>query len=369
MRDDELNWRAPWKFPAGGPDRGRRVGAFGGHTRPSNRPWSREAIWFALRRILPLWLACLGGSATMSAEPIGLGDEKLLRILDRQERLFSALETEQDSARLANYENSVQLLVQDYEGQINNFPTHLHSHVLYGKFLRRIGERERAQEMFLRANAIDPKVAVVKQQLGNYFAEDGEHARALLYYLAALELAPKEAVYHYTLGELLHTFRDSFLRDGAYDRPTLDRLMRQAFAEAALLAPDQIDLQLRYGECFYDLAGSDWPAALSHWESLENRLPEGPTRQAVRLHRARVLAEMGRNEESRQLVLTIEAPYLAATRERLLARLENREPVLPAMAQAGPVTVPGRPTRPGTANPSPPSQPPPSASGAAARTP
>ena len=51
-----------------------------------------------------------------------------------------------------------------------------------GKFLRRVGQEQHAVGYFFEADSINPKLAVVKQQLANYLIEEGRPIDAFPFY-------------------------------------------------------------------------------------------------------------------------------------------------------------------------------------------
>ena len=68
----------------------------------------------------------------------------------------------------------------------------------------------------MRANQLDSDLPLVKNQLGNYLAEEGRPLEAINYYLAATRLEPKEPLYHFQIGTLLSAARDDFLKSGEW---------------------------------------------------------------------------------------------------------------------------------------------------------
>ena len=122
--------------------------------------------------------------------------------------------------------------------------------------------------MLLKANQLDSDIPLVKNQLGNFMAEEGKPREAAPYFLAAIKLAPNEPLYHYQLGTLLAEARDDFLKSGEWTRKSLDEAMHQAFKRAAELSPDRFEFAYRYAESFYDLEHPDWNAALAAWSRI-----------------------------------------------------------------------------------------------------
>ena len=66
---------------------------------------------------------------------------------------------------------------------------------------------------FLEADALNPKIAVVKQQLGNYLIENGYAVDAFPFLVLATSIDPKEPAYHYDLGNYLTHFTKELLSE------------------------------------------------------------------------------------------------------------------------------------------------------------
>lgn len=249
-------------------------------------------------------------------------EQKIARLVERQTAYLERLAIAENDVDRATLEQRVVEICREYEAIIAENPYELLPYIVYGKLLRQIGERERAHEMFQRANAIDTKIPVIKQQIGNYFVEEGLYPQALLFFMAAIELAPHEAVYHYSFGELFYIYGDDFVADGAYTRQQVERLMLDGFRQAALLAPDNPDFQFRYGEAFHDTEKPDWFVALAHWEVFQERAQNQTQADAIRLHRARVMLQLGWKSEARELLEQVSTPTLEDTKTKLLLQID-----------------------------------------------
>jgi len=249
-------------------------------------------------------------------------DRRLMAVVERQQELLSEMErrlAEGEQLSEAEWRMRFEDVAAEYDSILVDNPEEVLPLILYGKLLRRLGERENAHTLFMRANSLDPKLAVVKQQLGNYYAEEERPALALALYMEAIALQPEEAVYYFGLGQLLVAFRNEFLEDKeAFSEEALDRQILEAFRTAMELAPQNDDFQMRYGEAFYDVANPDWEMALAHWNQFQEKTREGLQADAVRLHRARVLMELGRLTEAREMALQVQEPVLEASRDALL---------------------------------------------------
>lgn len=270
----------------------------------------------------------MGGTDSTAQSPTSstLADQRLARIVAQQNAIYADLADSVDQPLDAEQENRLANIAAQYDSFLTAAPDHLYGHILYGKFLRDVGENEQANVIFLRANQIDPNVAVVKQQIGNYFAETGDYVIALPYFLATVELEPDAPIYNYQLGELIHQYRDYLIDDGAYERDTLDREMLRAFRRAAELEPDNANYRFRYAEAFFDLQTNRWEQALEVWQSIAGNNLSQRERDVVRLQTARVLMELDRLDAAHEQLAAVTNPALWDTRDELRQQLADRRP-------------------------------------------
>ncbi len=256
-----------------------------------------------------------------------LDTQRLYKISQQEQKIYHRLETNPDFYTAEELEHKLSEIILDYNNYLSENPDDVSALILYGKLLRHIGETEQAFKIFLKADALDPGIAVVKQQIGNHLAETGNGKAALTFYFNAIELDPDVPEYNYALGEILHAFKDEFVKDQLLTRDSLDREMLKAFKAAARLDPENFDVQMRLGEAYYDLATPDWKAALLHWEKLRKATPDyNELRcQILDLHRARVLNKLGRDEEASALATEITQPGLQASREKVLEEINRNK--------------------------------------------
>jgi len=251
-------------------------------------------------------------------------DRNLMSIQEDQEALFVQMSETQISED--DFQRRVLHIASRYDEILATSPNNIDMLILYGKFLRRINQNDKANLMFSHADTLDENIAVVKQQIGNYLAETGDYAEALAYYLRAVELDPAQAVYHYGIGELLATFRDKFVADGIYSNDLMDKLILEAFSKASAIEPANKDFLFRNGEAYYDLHTPRWDEALALWTVAGARSDlTSFEKDVVRLHKARVLCELGRDREALELLHDEVIPFLAATRTRLLKRITDAD--------------------------------------------
>jgi tetratricopeptide (TPR) repeat protein len=261
-----------------------------------------------------------GRTVNTSAEPTGisLAQTKLAAIVAQEERLFLSASS-QTPVNEKELTRKIQNLVSDYESYLADNPKDQTALILYGKFLRRVDQPGPATGMFLKADKIDPDIAVIKQQIANYLAEEGRVAEALPYLLRAVELSPQTAVYHHQLGSFLFLFQEELIRLGITNRISNDRNMVIAFREASKLSPGNFDYRVRYAQSFFDVANTDWEEALVVWKELSNEYKR--TREEseyLLLCQARVLLELGRQAEAKPLIDRVNSPVMGKTKRKLL---------------------------------------------------
>ena len=259
------------------------------------------------------------------AEP-SPAQRELQSLVTRQQLLLAAATKENNpSFDEQSFRGKMQDLVFDYESYLKKYPDLAAGYAAYGVLLGKIDMRRQSSALLLKANQLDPNLPLVKNQLGNYLAEEGKPLEAVNYFLAAIKLDPNEPLYHYQLGTLLTEARDDFLKSSDWPRPALDRAMHEAFRRAAELAPNRIEFTYRYGESFYDLENPDWDEALKVWGALEQHLQPGLEQETIRLHAANILIKQGKFDHARALLVTVTAAPLAQQKEKLVAQLPETE--------------------------------------------
>jgi len=277
--------------------------------------------------LLLLSLTLAGGATLQAADPAptasaeSMADRSLKQIVERQKDLLAEEARKGPGFDQDNFQNQMQLVCQSYEILLRENPTYAPGFASYGYLLGKVGQRKASIAILLRANKLDPDLALVKNQIGNFLAEEGRPREALPYYLAAIKLEPKEPLYHYQLGTLLYVARDDFIKSGEWTPEALEHSMHEAFRHAAELAPDRIEFTYRYAESFYDLTNPDWDAALKAWTLLEAKSGSELERQTMRLHEANVLLKAGKTDHVRVLLDSITDPALAAQKQKLVAQL------------------------------------------------
>ena len=268
----------------------------------------------------------VGMSLVRGAESETMADRTLKQIVERQQVLFAeaakAKETEFDQQ---TFRAKVQDISRSFERLVQENPKFAEGYAAYGALLGKIDMRKEAAAMLLKANQLDPDIPFVKNQLGNFLAEEGKPLEAVNYFLAAIKLMPNEPLYHYQLGTLLTEARDDFIKSGAWTRAALDEGIMTAFKRATELAPDRFEFAYRHAESFYDLEKPDWDAALKAWAALEEKAQTDIERQTMRLHAANIFLKQGKLDHCRSLLDSIVEPSLQNQKQKLVAQLAESE--------------------------------------------
>ena len=266
--------------------------------------------------------AALADTAPPQAAPETMAERRRKEIAEHQKVMFSDAVAQGSELEEAEFKNQVEQITREYESLLRDNPDFAAGYASYGYMLWKAGMRKPAVALLLKANQMDPDIPLVKNELGNYLAEDGKPLEALNYFLAAIKLEPKEPLYHYQLGTLLYEARDDFLKSGEWTRASIEHSMQEAFRTASELAPDRIEFSYRYAESFYDMQEPDWALALRTWQGLEGRAQSEVERQTMRLHETNVLLNMGKAADARKVLDTVTDPAMADQRRKLLDRID-----------------------------------------------
>jgi cytochrome c-type biogenesis protein CcmH/NrfG len=279
-----------------------------------------HSVVIMLRIITAYTLLTLSAAIANESQTTDFASEKLFQIASKEENFYKRLAEDPEFYTEADMDQRVNELVQSYRAYLTEQPNDVSALILYGKLLRRVELYDEAFTAFLKADSLDPKLAVVKQQIGTHLAEQNKGRAALPFYLTAIELEPKTALYHFSLGQLLHQFRDDYVSEKVFTANALEREMLKAYRQAVNLEPENFAYTMRLGEAYYDMSSPDWRAALLQWnKALKNFGEMEPLRaEIINLHRANVLVKLGRLEEAQALTDAITHPNLQHSKQKVL---------------------------------------------------
>lgn len=247
-----------------------------------------------------------------------LSQRKLLEIISEQNRFFerSDRDTSMSKTDSVSLQRKIESLWTEY--MIDN-PRDADALIIYGKFLRSIGENSRAYAAFKKADSIDGGIAVVKQQMATYEAEEGIWREAYSHMKKAVELEPDNPVYLAQLAQLILIFRQVMMNDGGYGQSDLDAEMMSCYARAAELQPESVQAQRNYALAFYDAGKADWSAALAQWEKVLSMVELNLEKQTALTNKARVLIELNRDDEAEKILEDVTLPALLKSKMALIS--------------------------------------------------
>ncbi|MDQ8204099.1 hypothetical protein [Pelagicoccus sp. SDUM812003] len=278
----------------------------------------------------PLALAKKAKTAKSNAETPSdqsLAFYLLKQLQEREQAAMQKYETAISEEDVAQIKRELQSVIDGYDKLITDAPDYAPAYIAYGLLLNRTGNREASYAMFLKADELDPMVPVVKNQLGNYMAEEGKYMEAYGFFLMARDLAPQESLYYYQLGNLLLAYRDYFMDEGLFaDYQEMDRAIQDNFREAMIYSPSDISLKMRYAQSFFDIEDPDWMAALEIWQELYDQAGSEFEKQMVRLYTARVRYELGHHRAARKLLKQVDHPSLDESKQVVLDSLNAKYP-------------------------------------------
>jgi tetratricopeptide (TPR) repeat protein len=286
--------------------------------------FARNRIAISALTVIGLPFSMLAQEDLTSESGETLAERNLKQLVFQEKAIWASIQEATNQADIETAKPKFQEILIGYDGLIRDNPDYVPAFVAYGLLLGRIDERKASRAIFMRANQLDPNIAVVKNQLGNFLVEDARYKEALPYYLTAIELEPNEPLYHYQLGTLLTEFMEYFVKDRLFTRDTIEEQMQEAFLQASKLDPDNWAFSYRYAESFYDLEDPDWEKAMIEWARLEQVARNGIERQTVQLHQANIMIKQGRFLAARDILEEVSEPVLESNRRALEAELDGR---------------------------------------------
>ena len=250
---------------------------------------------------------------------------KLKELVRRQKELIYKAEHAESQAQIDDLYPELQSLINDYEDFIKLTPDNPEPFIAYGMLLnsRILGERKRAAALFYKADTLDPAIPLVKNQLGNYLAEEGRPVPAINHYFAAINLAPGEPLYHYQLGNLLSAAREDFMKEMGWSRQKVDKTMLDAFRQAAALGSGNSTYAFRLGLAYFELETPDWDSALKQWTSLEASLSDPLQKQLIDIYIAKVLIQKGNTQEAMRRLGSVVDKRYQAQKQKLLDEIKS----------------------------------------------
>ena len=260
-------------------------------------------------------------------DSLSMSTHKMLQILKLQQELFAY-----DNKNLSNHEltRKAQELVAKYESYLSNNSDDVNALILYGKFLRKVGQDDSALGIFLDADSLNPKLAVVKQQIANYLVEKGKTIEALPFFIEATEIEPASAEYHFHLGNFLYIFKEEILLSKILTEDDIKLFTHQCFANAANFKSSSLQYRLRYAQSFFDLNDFNKTEALDVWTSIIDNFEKISKTELDYMYLciARILTQMNNKKGAKIYIEKVSTKSLEKAKhdiESLLEKSENQK--------------------------------------------
>src|SRR5581483_10642829 len=103
-----------------------------------------------------------------------MAERNLKQIVAHQKELFGEAEKHGDKLDQETFRAQAQSILHDYELLLRENPNFAAGYAAYGYFLSKVDMRKESLAILLRANQLDPDIPLVKNQIGNFLAEDGK---------------------------------------------------------------------------------------------------------------------------------------------------------------------------------------------------
>lgn len=257
---------------------------------------------------------------------ISLSHKKLMDILRDQQKFFERV-GRGSRMREAETISAYRRLRSLWEEYLLSNPDDIEASIIFGKFLRRVGDGTTAYGVFCEVEKKKNDIHVVKQQLATYEGEIGMWKESYEHLQQAMKLSPDNPVYLTQFAQLILVYRSDLKDFLKLSQNEIDAKMLDAYARVARLLPNDVDAQTRYAQAFYDLASADWNAAYAQWLVVEKMTTLNVERQNVWANRARVLVELNRDEEAEKLLRQVTLPSFTRSKAMLLGEIERARQV------------------------------------------
>ena len=294
--------------------------------------------------------------------PIISPDRLLLSIIEKQEALFSEYLANPPEVTEDAFTERVSALLSDYKEYVKKYKEDVLGHILFGKLLTEINQVDEAYAIFLKADSINPKIAVVKESLANYYAGKAMYQESIDYFFAALELKPRNArinfglakvlgkkgdvkqsqfyfkkairlipdkgEYYFAYGEFLLANREDLILEGIFDRRTWDQELLASFYEASRLTPSNIYYSKKYAMSLMEVSSIEWEGVFAEWDGIEKRSNEQSEIQEARYFKSLALFRLKDFAKAKDLLDTIRLPSLWISKKELMDDIASNAPTL-----------------------------------------
>ena len=277
---------------------------------------------FAIFAIIAQLFFCACSSTDTNKKPkrvqsLSMAKMELFEILDDQKALLESAKKHSLSEKSGELADKYRKLDARWNSYIDRYEDDLQAKILYGKFLRSIGEDLPAYKIFLQVQSQNPNIAVVNQQLASYEGDCAMAEKALQHIKEAIRLDGECAIYVYQYAELLLALKEQYIVILNTSYGNLNKEITDSFKKAISLSQNNRQIKKRFAESFFEKTDADWNNALPAWNDYIKTCTLNIEKQTALLGKARVLAELYKDKEALQTLALVDLPQLKSERQRI----------------------------------------------------
>jgi chromosome segregation ATPase len=289
-------------------------------------------------------------------------DRLLLGIIEQQETVVSQYKANPPKIGEEEYQKAITEIIQRYEEYIKAYKEDVLGHILYGKLLNDVGRYDHAYDIFLMADKINNKIAVVKESLGLHLARKAKYQESIAYFFEAIELKPrnprinfglaetlgnkgdvkqaqfyfKQAIrlkpdngdYYFSYGEFVATNKDELIRQEVFDVRSWEQEVLSSFYEARSLSNEKFYYGKRYARALMEVESLDWSTIYTEWKNLEERAVKEFDKQEAQYYQALSLYRLNDFSKAKNILDEVRSPSLWEMKKELMDDIAVNAPNL-----------------------------------------
>lgn len=270
----------------------------------------------------------LAGDNTEKAyeELLGLDDaaqEEVDRWIREADVRADPADEEALSRRIRERLDGVEKAYRDF---LQKHPSHVDAHVAFGSFYNDIGQEVEAHKEWEIARDLDPKKAVVYNNLAGIYGHRGPVTNAFINYEKAIELEPNESLYYHNFATTVFLFRQDVMEHYklADEQKVFDKSLA-LYRKALELDPKNFILASDLAQTYYLIKPPRHQDALAAWNHAMTLASDDLEREGIKLHLARVSVQAGLFNEARTNLSQVSHTNLTIIKDRILKTLEDKE--------------------------------------------
>ena len=297
-------------------------------------------IFFAALLLAPGWAAA--GEAVAAGASDAVVEREFRQLLELDNKVHDEVdEWIRDNAKLAakqvgvdpasldlQVRNRLSEVGEAYEAFLNRHSGHVRARLAYGSFFSDINEIGKAMAQWKKALDLAPKNPVAWNNLGKAYGKQGRIAEAFRHFARAGELAPTEALYYRNLATLIFSYPADAARYYLIDRSQVVPKSLEHFKKARSLDPKNFTLATDAAMAHSGTQPFQARAALAAWNNALALAPSPVAAEGVRIHLARIHANLGQADTARELLANVHETQFAELKADILQKL-NPPPTKP----------------------------------------